>query len=184
MGAVMNVRILSFAAGVIVLAVSPAAAQRTGTIEVGAMARFTDYDNSLVFSNTLGIGGRVGVFLPAGFSVEGDVSRTSNSLPGGSVTYMPVHALLLYNYRIGESSLFAGGGYVHNKYGYSGGADTTDSGIAVSVGVRYHVRNMVALRLDLNEDFIPHPANEGPAQSFNGNLGMELGVSILIGLRK
>ena len=31
---------------------------------------------------------------------------------------------------------------------------------------------------------IPSPANKAPAQSFNGNLGLELGVSILIGLRK
>jgi len=180
----MQPRVLPLAAVTILLLARPALSQRPGTIELGAMARFTDYDNSLVFSNTVGVGGRLGVFLPAGLSVEGDISRTSNSFTGGSATYMPLHVLLLYNYRLGESSLFAGGGYVHNKYGYAGGADTTDSGIAVTVGVRYRLRNMVALRLDLNEDFIPSPANEGPSQSFNGNLGMELGVSILIGLRK
>lgn len=180
----MQPRVLPLAAVSILFLAGPAASQRPGTIEVGAMARFTDYDNSLSFNSTVGIGGRLGVFLPGGLSIEGDISRTSSDRPGASVKYMPMHAYLLYNYRLGESSLFAGGGYVHNKYDYGGGADTTDSGIAVTVGVRYHLRNMVALRLDVNEDFIPSPANEAPAQSFNGNLGMELGVSILIGLRK
>jgi hypothetical protein len=174
----MKVRVLVLAAVSLPLLTRPAVAQKAGTIEVGGFGRFTDYDNSLVFSNKVGFGGRVGVFLPAHFSVEADYSSTSNDLAGTSVKYKPLHVLLLYNYPLAESSVFVGGGYARNSYGY-GGSDSTDTGLAMIVGVRYKVAPVVALRLDLNEDFIPSPANQGPNTSFNGNLGMQVGVSIL-----
>lgn len=186
----MKVRVLVVAAVSLLLLTRPAVAQKAGTIELGGFGRFTDYDNSLVFSNKVGFGGRVGVFLPAHFSVEADYSTTSNDLPSASVKYKPLHVMLLYNYPLAGSSVFVGGGYAHNKYTYhiggasSAPADTSDNGIAVIVGVRYRIQNLVALRLDLNEDFIPSPANQGPNASFNGNLGMQLGVSILVSFLK
>ena len=179
----MKVRVLVLAAASLLLLTRPTVAQKAGTIELGGFGRFTDYDNSLVFSNKVGFGGRAGIFLPAHFSVEADYSSTSNDLPGGTVKYTPLHVMLLYNYPLAESSVFVGGGYARNKYGY-GGSDTTDTGVAMIVGVRYRIQKLVALRLDLNEDFIPSPANKGPETSFNGNLGMQLGVSVLISFLK
>lgn len=179
----MKFRVLVLAAASLPLLTRPAVSQKAGTIEVGGFGRFTDYDNSLVFSNKVGFGGRVGIFLPAGFSVEGDLSSTSNDVAGTSVKYTPMHLMLLYNYPLGTSSVFVGGGYARNKYGY-GGSDTTDTGVAAIVGVRYSLQKMVALRLDLNEDFIPSPANQGPNTSFNGNLGIQLGVSVLVSFLK
>lgn len=182
----MKVRVLVLAVSLSLLT-RPVAAQKAGTIELGGFGRFTDYDNSLVFTNKVGIGGRAGVFLPAHFSVEADYSSTSNDLPPAKVKYKPLHVMLLYNYPLAESSVFVGGGYARNKYAYqtpSASSDTTDSGIAMIVGVRYRIQNLVALRLDLNEDFIPSPANKGPNTSFNGNLGMQLGVSVLVSVLK
>lgn len=179
----MKVRVLVLAAVSVLLLTRPAASQKAGTIELGGFGRFTDYDNSLAFSNKVGVGGRVGIFLPARFSIEGDLSTTSNDLAGTSVKYTPMHLMLLYNYPLAESSVLVGGGYARNKYKYAG-SDTTDNGVAIIVGVRYRIQQLVALRLDLNEDFIPSPANQGPSTSFNGNLGMQLGVSLLISFLK
>lgn len=179
----MKLRVLVVAAVSLLLLTRPAASQKAGTIEVGGFGRFTDYDNSLPFTNKVGVGGRIGVFLPVRFSVEGDLSTTSNDASGTTVKYTPMHVMLLYNYPLGESSVLVGGGYAHNKYA-SGGVNTTDNGIAMIVGLRYRLHNMVALRLDLNEDFIPSPANQGPETSFNGNLGMQLGVSFLFSFLK
>lgn len=179
----MKVRVLVLAAVSLSLLTRPTLAQKAGTIELGGFGRFTDYDNSLVFTNKVGFGGRAGIFLPAHFSVEADYSSTSNDVSGTSVKYTPLHVMLLYNYPLGESSVLVGGGYAHNKYA-SGGVNTTDNGIAMIVGLRYRLHNMVALRLDLNEDFIPSPANQGPETSFNGNLGMQLGVSFLFSFLK
>jgi hypothetical protein len=174
----MKVRVLVLAAVSLLLLTRPAVSQKAGTIEVGGFGRFNDYDNSLPFSNKVGVGGRLGIFLPARFSVEGDYSTTSNDVAGTSVKYTPMHLMLLYNHPLAGSSFFVGGGYARNKYKGSG-SDTTDTGVAIIVGVRYRIQQLVALRLDLNEDFIPSPANKGPNTSFNGNLGMQLGISIL-----
>ena len=132
----MKVRVLVLAAVSLLLLTHPAIAQKAGTVEVGGFGRFTDYDNSLVFSNKVGFGGRAGIFLPAHFSVEADYSSTSNDLSGTSVKYTPLHVMLLYNYPLAESSVFVGGGFARNKYGY-GGSDTTDTGLARSLYARY-----------------------------------------------
>src|SRR2546427_13301037 len=76
----------------------PAAAQRPGTIEVGGFARYTDFDNSLAYANKLGVGARIGVFLPARFAIEGDLSRTVTDGPTlHSIHHRPLHIMLEYN---------------------------------------------------------------------------------------
>src|SRR6266566_6854537 len=76
-GAVMSLRVSVVCAVSALLFVRPAAAQRTGTIEVGGFLRFTDFDNSLNISNTLGVGGRLGVFVVPRISVYFFFSTTS-----------------------------------------------------------------------------------------------------------
>jgi outer membrane protein with beta-barrel domain len=158
----------------------PAVAQRTGTVEVGGFLRFTDFDNSLHFSNKVGFGGRFGVFVVPHVSVEVDYSSTSSdSGPSLSVKSTPLHVFGVYNFPADpRADIVLGFGYVHNKY--SDGVSSTDNGVAGLVGVRYRFRDMLALRLDANEDFMPSPANKSPTASFNGNLGLQLGVSAVI----
>ena len=162
----------------------PAAAQRTGTIEIGGFARFTDFDNSLNISNSLGVGGRVGVFLLPRLSVEAEFSTTStDSGPNLNVKHTPFHVFGVYNHPADpRADIVIGLGYVHNKY--SDGVSTTDNGLAGLVGVRYRFRDLLALRIDANEDFMPSPANKSPSASFNGNLGLQLGVSVMINVMK
>jgi outer membrane protein with beta-barrel domain len=181
----MKVRVPVLCAATALLLARPIAAQRPGSVEVGGFLRYTDFDNSLLVSNKVGFGARIGVGLPARFSVEGDFSSVSTDRPGaGSVKHTPYHLLLLYNVPASaKSEVIVGAGYVHNKYGF-GSADTTDSGIAATVGVRVRVQQMVAARIDVGEDFIPSPANQGPGQSFNGNLAIQVGVSFLLNWKR
>jgi len=162
----------------------PAAAQRPGTIEVGGFARYTDFDNSLAYANKLGVGARIGVFLPARFAIEGDLSRTVTDGPTvHSIHHRPLHIMPEYNVPASDQAdLVVGGGYVHNTYNSS--ADTTDSGITGLVGLRYRFRRLLAARLDLNEDFIWSAANKSYRQSYNGNLGLQVGVSVLVSFMK
>ena len=162
----------------------PAAAQRTGTIEVGGFLRFTDFDNSLNISNKAGFGGRLGVFVVPRISVEAEFATTStDSGPNFDVKHTPFHLFGVYNHPAdAKADILIGVGYVHNKY--SDGASSTDNGIAGLVGIRYRFRDLLALRLDANEDFMPSPANKSPNASFNGNLGLQLGVSVLINVMK
>lgn len=186
----MNRRHVTLAAVSSLFLTFPLGAQRGGTIELGGFGRFTDFDNSLPFHNHIGVGGRAGLFLPFRLSVEGDLSSTSTGAAYGTVSHTPLHVMLLYNHPVGESSIFVGAGYAHNKYDFSqtnsslGGTDTTDSGVATVAGIRCRVQQLLALRLEANLDFIPSPANKAPSQSFNGNLGFQAGVSLLLSFLK
>ena len=177
----MKVRVPVICAVTALLLARPIAAQRPGSFEIGGFVRYTDFDNSLLVSNKMGVGGRIGVGLPARFSIEGDFASVSTERPGSiTVKHTPYHLFLLYNVPASaKSQVIVGAGYVHNKYGFSG-SDTTDSGIAGIVGVRVRVQDMIAARIDVGEDFIPTPANQGPGQSFNGNLAIQVGVSFLL----
>jgi len=180
----MSLRVSVVCAVSALLLVRPAAAQRTGTIEVGGFLRFTDFDNSLNISNTLGVGGRLGVFVVPRISVEAEFSTTStDSGPSLNVKHTPFHLFGVYNHPAdARADIVIGIGYVHNKY--SDGASSTDNGVAGLVGVRYRFRDLLALRLDANEDFMPSPANKNPNASFNGNLGLQLGVSVMLNVMK
>src|SRR6266571_1082571 len=98
-GAVMSLRVSVVCAVSALLLVRPAAAQRTGTIEVGGFLRFTDFDNSLNISNTLGFGGRLGVFVVPRVSVEAEFFTTStDSGPNLNVKHTPFHLFGVYNH--------------------------------------------------------------------------------------
>ncbi len=180
----MSLRVSVVCAVSALLLVRPAAAQRTGTIEVGGFLRFTDFDNSLNISNTLGVGGRLGVFLIPRVSVEAEFSTTStDSGPNLDVKHTPFHLFGVYNHPAdARADIVIGIGYVHNKY--SDGVSSTDNGVAGLVGVRVRFRDLLALRIDANEDFMPSPANKSPSASFNGNLGLQLGVSVMLNVMK
>jgi len=180
----MSFRVLAVCVASALPLARPAAAQRTGTIEIGGFARFTDFDNSLNISNSLGVGGRIGVFLLPRVSVEAELATTStDSGPSLSVKHTPFHLFGVYNHPADpRADIVIGVGYVHNKY--SDGVSSTDNGVAGLVGVRYRIRDLLALRIDANEDFMPSPANKSPSASFNGNLGLQLGVSVMLNVMK
>jgi len=161
----------------LVLLGAPAWAQSAGTVELGAYARFTEYDNSLGLGEALGVGGRVGVFFLRGLALEADLSRSST----GGVTHKPLHAWLAYSVPTGSAAqVLVGAGYVRNAY--SGDRDVSENGISGFVGLRVRAGGRLAVRIDAIEDYIGHPANHRTANAvpYNGNLGLQVGVSWLV----
>jgi hypothetical protein len=184
MGAVMKVLVVVLGAVSALSLAWPAAAQRPGTIEVGGFVRYTDFDNSLGYANKVGFGARIGVFLLARVAIEANLSRTiTDGSTVQAIHHRPLHVMLEYNVAASpQADLVVGGGYVHNTYNST--ADTTDSGVTGLVGLRYRFPRLFAARLDVNEDFMWSAANKSYRQSYNGNLGLQVGVSMLVSFLK
>ena len=108
----MMTRAIRFVAAASLAAAPPLAAQGAGTVEIGAFARYTDFDNSLALNNAVGVGGQVTVYLERVVAVELDVSRTSAGRPAGSsVTYTPMHIRLVRAFATGNRlDVLLGGG--------------------------------------------------------------------------
>jgi len=151
----------------------PVAAQRAGTIEVGGFARYVDFDNTLPMGDDMDIGGRVGVYLEPAVTIEVDLARSSQS----SVTYTPLHVRAVYNGAISSRlEALVGGGYVRNWYGAPYNA--ADQGLTVLLGVRYHVRDQLWLRLGADLDAMFHTADNSLFNFYNGNWGIQFGPSV------
>src|SRR5882762_6095221 len=109
----MACRITRLAAVAALVSAAPAAAQRAGAVELGAFARYTNFDNSLGMSNSIGAGGRVSVALRPGFAFELDLSRTraSTDRAGGPIGYTPLHARVIGTLPAGQHmQVLVGGG--------------------------------------------------------------------------
>jgi hypothetical protein len=166
---------LTVLAVVCALVAAPAAAQRQGSVEVGGFLGYANYDNTLPLGNTLAFGGRVGVHVLPVLAVEATMSRASHN----GADHSALHVFLAYNVPpVSRAEIVVGGGYVKNSY--SGSYDADDSGIAGFVSIRHRLRDMLALRLDAVSDFIPSPANKSHMSTFNGNWGVQAGVSVLL----
>jgi outer membrane protein with beta-barrel domain len=171
----MTFRVLVLVVGAAWLAAVPARAQKRGSVEVGAFTAYMNADNSLPVGNAIGFGGRVGVNAMPWLSFEVDLAHASKN----GATHSPLHVWLVYNVPpTSRVELFAGVGYVHNKY--SGSYVATDNGIGGLVGVRQRFGKMLAIRLDGHADFIPSSANKSYLISYNGNWGVGIGVSALL----
>lgn len=171
----MTFRVLALVVSTMSLAAIPARAQKRGSVEVGAFTAYMNADNSLPVGNAVGFGGRVGVNAMPWLSFEVDLAHASKD----GATHSPMHVWLVYDVpTTSRSELFAGVGYVHNKY--SGSYVATDNGVGGLVGVRQRFGKMLAIRIDGHADFIPSSANKSYLISYNGNWGVGIGVSALL----
>lgn len=164
----MMIRVIRLAA-VASLAALPLAAQRVGTVEVGAFVRYTDFDNSLGFGNTIGVGGRGAVYVRPNLALELDVSRSTG--------YTPVHARLVGAFDTGSrTQMLLGGGYVRNSYG--GALGQSDGGVSALLGVRYRMTERVWLRAGFDADAMFSTDRSNPLPFYSGNWGLQLGAML------
>jgi hypothetical protein len=167
---------MALSASALLVAV-PATAQRPGAVEIGALARFTDFDNDLGMRNTVGAGGRLAVYVRPRLAFELDVSRTSADRAAGSATYTPLHARFVVGIgRAGRVEGLLGAGYVHNAYG--GSLDASDGGFSGLIGVRYQLNTRVWLRIGTDLDIMFHPSSDSPFTFYHGNWGLHLGAGV------
>jgi outer membrane protein OmpA-like peptidoglycan-associated protein len=153
----------------LLVAAMPVAAQTRGTMEFGAFASNTSFDNSLALDNSWGGGARVGMYLHSRWMLEfegggASASRTFSSpdvnvgILSGRLTAVPA--------RIGRLSLLLGAGVdhvdtdFHESYGFHG-----------LVGAKLAFSERVALRVD---GISSHMANGN-----GNNMGMHVGLSFL-----
>ncbi len=106
-------------AGLLLLAgAAPLAAQKPGAVEIGIFGRFNSTDEQLHFDDRAGVGGRLGVFFVQNLAIELDGSYNPlYTAEGEFVRYIPWHAGLTYNARLGQTSaILFGARYTDNWF--------------------------------------------------------------------
>jgi len=143
----MYARIILAAGVAALVSVAPVAAQQRGTIEFGAFASKSSWDNSLDMNSNWGAGGRVGAFLAPRLSVEFEAGGGTASRPAGLAdvnTGTLSGRLTLVPLRLGHrTSILLGLGGDHTdtrffeSYGYHG-----------LLGLKFRLSDAIALRVD------------------------------------
>ena len=160
----------------LLLLVRAAEAQGPGTVEVGAFARYTDFDNTLGMGTTVAVGGRASVYLGPTLAVELDAARAS----GNAIGHTPLHLRLVYDAALGPRvNALLGAGYVRNWYGAP--FDATDGGLSALLGMRYQLTPRLWLRLGADLDFMIHTSNDSPFPFYHGNWGLQFGAGARLG---
>ncbi|HET9707935.1 MAG TPA: OmpA family protein [Gemmatimonadales bacterium] len=161
----------------------PAAAQRPGTIELGALVQYTRYDPSLLLNDGIGVGGTLAVWVARGFAVEGSAAYSApGASPAGSVKEIPLRLRLLYGAPAAPTTtVLFGAGYVHHAV--RDGASRWEDGITGLFGARLDLTPHLAVRVAAVGDYFPSPLNEGPGVQDNWNFALQAGLDVLIGKR-
>ena len=140
-----------------------ARAQRSGSVELGLALAWQDLSDSLKGGYGFGGAGRVGVWLPARFSIELEVdyTRPNNYY---TLTHEPTVTFtgaVLYNFRLGQvNSFFVRAGYSHIKMGGACDPDTdiwcaAGGAFLLGAGVRLRVASSLYVRGDLGANLRP-----------------------------
>ena len=177
----MTLRIAGLATALAALTTSVTVAQHRGGVDLGAFGRFTRFDPSLAFDDGFGAGGRLGVWLPLGIGLEGDIAFVSTTGPLAiSVSQLPMHARLLYAAPFGPRyEVLLGAGWVHNLYRKP--VRQWEEGVSGLLGVRADLGRSVGARLDLVADYYPSPLNESAVVTDNWNFSVQAGVGVRLG---
>jgi hypothetical protein len=189
----MNRRLILAAAALSVMLLPLGAeAQRAGTVELGAVGRYTLYDSDVGIKNSLGGGGRAGLFLLPNLSVEVDWTYAEPELedqPGWQgrtyISHELIQGRLLYNYALSESlGLLLGAGYAYDNYSRPRRVAARGGGPAGLVGIRFSFNDWLSTRV---EGFGYSISEDADATSFARpatlNLGVQAGLSLMVGNR-
>jgi outer membrane protein OmpA-like peptidoglycan-associated protein len=141
---------------------APAAAQRFGTVEVGAFGQYTNFGNVLELDNALGIGGMLGLFVLPNLVVEGDVALLSTDGPlSGKIKYRPLHARLAYHIPLTDQlKLAVGAGYTLGVYDGDPTPNQYEDAAGALVGLKYYFKPSWAFNVEALFDKFPSPANQ------------------------
>ncbi|MGE0439569.1 MAG: thrombospondin type 3 repeat-containing protein [Gemmatimonadales bacterium] len=90
-----------------------ASAQRAGTLEVSALGVWHNKTTTLDGLRAVGAGTRLGIWLPAGFELEGqfDMTRPHNSAVDNTFTLRYLAGNVLFNVKAGSGTVYVRGGY-------------------------------------------------------------------------
>jgi outer membrane protein OmpA-like peptidoglycan-associated protein len=182
-------RSLFVSAAALVIAAAPAAAQKAGTVEIGAFGRVTWFDNAYQLQNSPGFGGRLGIFPLRNLEIEGQYSyiptHSTDSVTAAfdeAVSVQTARGYLEYNINFRPMALIIGAGVAYSGYGgyYDSIPGHTD-GIAPSglIGLRFGVGGILQGRIDGTYDYVSSPAEfSGPPDNAS-NWGLQAGLSLV-----
>ncbi|MGH7499985.1 MAG: OmpA family protein [Gemmatimonadales bacterium] len=174
----------------LVIAAPLAAQQRKYLVELGAAGAYQSFDNATDLGGSVGGVGRLGVWLPANFSVEvaGSFAKPKTTVTDllGNATSVSVNArtfsaALLYNILIGsKSSFFLKAGAGSTKYGSSCPVGTrticgSGGSLIGGAGFRVGITPSLMARGDLEVN-----RNKSSTRSLT-NVGTSLGLSVMLG---
>ena len=158
---------IKFALAALVATGAGLSAQEPGTVEVGGFGQLTGFDGptTLTQDRSSGLGGFLGIFLAPNLALEGAGSRTwteDASVAGLDGTWDAWRARLVLGLPVAENVYpLLGLGYVRNDY--DDAVDGNDNGLTGLVGIKAYVAERIALRTDLQVDYMSSPFNEGSA---------------------
>ena len=175
--------------GLAVAATPLLAQQRRYLFEVGGAAAYTSFDSETNLDAGLGGVGRVGVWLPYRFSVEGEVGYAAPSStvgPGWNVTTYSF--ALLGNFPLGlRNSVYGKAGYGSSSYDSNlcpvtplGPCNSTGHWLG-GVGIRYGITETIMLRAEGVGSFASGESTAGDYTLVN--FGISAGVSLMLASR-
>ncbi len=148
-----------------------------GRVELGTYGTFTRYDaQSLDFDSKLGAGGRLGLFLARGLSIEANGDFTQTAASGTQVDVARVGGTVFGHLPLASwNSLYFGAGY--ERLFYRGGVIADDNGGHLVLGDRMHLGRRVALRMEGRAAYFPS-SSAGVGDNRVVNYGGAIGLSI------
>ena len=170
------------------------AQDRTYLFEVGAAGAYQSYGGATDLGSTIGLLGRVGVWLPLNFSIEAEGSTAGAKSQNSNIDVgvKTGSASLLYNIPLGARSWgFAKLGYGGTRYGSECSAPGaricgTTSMFVAGLGVRFGLSPLLMVRaegvLHPNRGTTRIPDDPPREESVKfSNFGVNLGLSLMLG---
>lgn len=161
-------------------------AQRVGTVEVGALARYNLYSDTVRLAPSAGLGGRLGVFVLPGLALEGEAAWARPSVRGVAATdplrtvgHPLLTARLTYNQRIDDrAKLLIGLGYAYNMYYQERVVAPRGGGPSALVGLRFRVNDLVSARVEGTGTYVVHGRDTPLSLPSHLNVGVQAGASL------
>lgn len=160
------------------LAATPLAAQRGGTVELTPLIRYTFFPDSFLLANGASVGGAAGVLVNRALSLELAGTYGASSLPDTtdvSITTLTARLLVHLPLR-GETQALLGAGY--SRYWFAEGWTGNEEGVAALVGLRFALGPRLGLRLEATGDRLSPPDSASEARWV---MGVQAGISIFAG---
>jgi hypothetical protein len=194
MGVPMKMRtVLVVAAGVALLLPTGLEAQQPWAIELGALGRYTLYDDEVGIENSLGYGGRVGVFLFENVSLEAEASYGEPELtdaPGYQgrtfISHMLYQGRLMYTHWLTDNAgVLVGAGFAYDNYSRARNVAARGGGPGGLIGLRYRFSDLFSGRIEGTGYFVGEDENTHVApRPSTFNLGIQAGLSVILGERE
>src|SRR6266513_2757783 len=175
------VHLLAGIVSVAALTASPAAAQRSQSIEFGGFGSYWRFDHLYFLKNSFGGGARLAYAWSDRLSIEVAGAYTSTVDTVTFCAAATVSANLVLNYPMGDKmTLFTTGGFSRLVFGPDPPYSFTDNMINGGVGARVFLSPRVSLRLDARAFYNRQnrdPLNPTPRGSWTGQVEGDAGLS-------